>query len=39
MYNEENTEFEVMLMLFRKKIEHACTYCIHGTKIDEEQIL
>ena len=26
-------------MLFRKKIEPACTYCIHGTKLDEETIL
>lgn len=26
-------------MLFRKKIKRACTYCIHGTKIGDEQIL
>lgn len=26
-------------MLFRKKIERACSYCAHGTKIDDEQIL
>ncbi len=26
-------------MLFRKKIEPACTYCIHGTKLDDETIL
>ena len=26
-------------MLFRKKIKRACIYCIHGTKIAEEQIL
>ena len=26
-------------MLFRKKIPHSCEYCIHGTKLDEDQIL
>lgn len=26
-------------MLFRKKIERSCAYCIHGTKIAEDQIL
>lgn len=26
-------------MLFRKKIEKACSYCLHGTQIDSEQIL
>lgn len=26
-------------MLFRKKIEGSCLYCIHGTKLDEEQVL
>lgn len=26
-------------MLFRKKIEPACTYCVHGAKLDEETIL
>lgn len=26
-------------MLFRKKIQRACTYCIHGTKIDKDQVL
>ncbi len=26
-------------MLFRKKIEKACTYCLHGTQMDEEQVL
>lgn len=26
-------------MLFRKKIEPACTYCVHGTRLDEEKIL
>lgn len=26
-------------MLFRKKIERACAYCLHSTKIDEESIL
>lgn len=26
-------------MLFRKKIEPSCSYCIHGTRLDEETIL
>jgi len=26
-------------MLFRKKIEKACAYCAHGTKLEEGQIL
>ena len=26
-------------MLFRKKMTRACSYCIHGTQIDDEQIL
>lgn len=26
-------------MLFRKKIEKSCIYCVHGTQIDNEQIL
>lgn len=26
-------------MLFRKKIERSCAYCVHGTKLDDEQIL
>lgn len=26
-------------MLFRKKMPRSCTYCAHGTKIDDEQVL
>ena len=26
-------------MLFRKKIERSCAYCVHGANIGEEQIL
>ena len=26
-------------MLFRKKIERSCVYCVHSTKLDEEKIL
>lgn len=26
-------------MLFRKKIERRCSYCIHSTRLDEEQML
>ena len=26
-------------MLFRKKIEHSCAYCVYGANIGEDQIL
>lgn len=26
-------------MLFRKKIEHSCQYCIYGANIDNDQVL
>ena len=26
-------------MLFRKKIERSCAYCVYGARIEEEQIL
>lgn len=26
-------------MLFRKRIERSCSYCIHGTLLDEEAVL
>ena len=26
-------------MLFQKKIEKSCTYCVHGPKLEEDQIL
>lgn len=26
-------------MLFRKKIERACSYCVHSARLDEEQVL
>ena len=26
-------------MLFRKKIERACAYCVHGTRLEDGQIL
>ena len=26
-------------MLFRKNIEKSCSYCIHGTRLDEETVL
>lgn len=26
-------------MLFRKKIARSCSYCVYGTKIDDEQVL
>ena len=26
-------------MLFRKKIERDCAYCLHGTRLEEDQIL
>ena len=26
-------------MLFRKKIERSCAYCLYGAKLDEDQVL
>lgn len=26
-------------MLFRKKIEPSCSYCIHGARLDEDRVL
>ena len=26
-------------MLFRKKIERSCTYCVYGTMLEEDQLL
>ena len=26
-------------MLFRKKIERSCSYCCHGTMLEEDQVL
>lgn len=26
-------------MLFRKQIERSCTYCTHGTKLEDETVL
>lgn len=26
-------------MLFRKKIERSCTYCIHATRLEDDQFL
>ena len=26
-------------MLFRKKIERSCSYCLHGTQLEEDQVL
>ena len=26
-------------MLFRKRMERSCVYCVHGTKLDEDTVL
>lgn len=26
-------------MLFRKKIERSCSYCVYGARLDDEQVL
>lgn len=43
VYNRENVTFEARLedkpMLFRKKIDPSCAYCIHGTALDDTQLL
>ena len=33
------SEREMKTMLFRKKIERACAYCVYGTKADEDTII
>ena len=30
---------EVTPMLFRKKIQRACSYCLYSTKLDEDTVL
>ena len=39
MYNGKKSDLRFCLMLFRKKIQRSCEYCIHGTKLDQEQVL
>ena len=36
---KEQSERERNTMLFRKKIERACDYCLYGTKADEDTII
>ena len=33
------SEREMMSMLFRKKIEPDCAYCLYGTNLEEDHIL
>lgn len=30
---------EVIAMLFRKKLPKSCSYCIHGTKLNDDEVL
>jgi hypothetical protein len=39
LYNELINDTEVMIMLFRKKIQKSCEYCTNGTILDNDQIL
>ena len=38
MYNTENTK-GVKVMLFRRKIPHSCAYCIHATRLNDDEAL
>ena len=33
------SEREMIAMLFRKKIERDCAYCVYGTRLEGDQIL
>ena len=33
------SEREMIAMLFRKKIERDCSYCVYGTRLEGDQIL
>ena len=35
----KRTEKEANIMLFRRKIERACAYCVHAVKIDEDTMV
>lgn len=39
MYNESTNTQRKFKMLFRKKIEKSCTYCLHGTRLEDGKIL
>lgn len=39
LYNREHPEQEDFTMLFRKKIERSCSYCLYGTRLECDQIL
>jgi len=39
LYNKATIFPEDPVMLFRKKIERSCTYCVYGTNIGDDQIL
>ncbi len=38
LYNRKK-EMRGAAMLFRKKIYKSCSYCQHGTQVDQEQVL
>lgn len=39
MYNEADFLTEDTAMLFRKKIERSCAYCLYGAQLEDGQIL
>lgn len=39
VYNRRILDEEDVKMLFRKKIERSCDYCIYGTRLEDGQIL
>lgn len=39
MYNEDTYLTEDTAMLFRKKIERSCAYCLYGAHLEDGQVL
>ena len=39
MYNASKISLEDAAMLFRKKIQRSCAYCVHGTQLEDGKIL
>ena len=35
----KNPTYEVVIMLFRKKMPRSCAYCAFGTKLNDEEVL
>ena len=38
VYNKKKAE-RVVSMLFRRKLARSCSYCLHGTQVNENEVL